>query len=60
MFYVLPDDPNCPECRARMWSRTARHTRECQTCGFVQRLKTIDEDWAHLQAEIDAEIASGG
>lgn len=58
-MFILPDDPGCPECGARLWSRTARQTRECQGCGHVQRLETLEENAERLQREIDAEIASG-
>ena len=55
---ILPEDPNCPECGARLWSRTSRQTRECQGCGHVQHLLTDREHWLRDQAEINAEIAS--
>ncbi len=58
-MYILPDDPGCPGCGGRMWSRTAPPTRECQACGFVQHLETLEEHAARHQREIDAEIASG-
>lgn len=56
---VLPEDPSCPECGARLWSRTGRQTRECQGCGHLQRLLSDEEHWLREQVEIDAEIASG-
>ncbi|MCY4501938.1 MAG: hypothetical protein OXE57_10300 [Alphaproteobacteria bacterium] len=58
-MYILPDDPGCPDCGACMWSRTAPRARECQACGFVQHLETLEEHAERLQREIDAEIASG-
>ena len=58
-MHILRDDPDCPDCGARMWSRTAPRTRECQACGFVQHLETLEENAERLQREIDAEIASG-
>ncbi len=58
-MFILPDDPGCPDCGARMWSRTAPPTRECQACGFVQHLEMLEEHAARHQREIDAEIASG-
>ena len=56
---VLPEDPNCPECGARLWSPTSRQARECQGCGHVQHLLTDIEHWLREQAEYDAEAASG-
>ncbi|MDE0408420.1 MAG: hypothetical protein OXN81_11220 [Alphaproteobacteria bacterium] len=59
MHIVLPDDPACPDCGARMLSRTAPPTRECQGCGFVQQLETLEENAERLQRDIDPEIARG-
>lgn len=58
-MFILPDDPACPDCRSRMWSRIAPLTRECQGCGFVQQFETLEEKAERLQRDIDAEIASG-
>ncbi len=56
---ILPDDPDCSDCGARMWSRRAPRARECQSCGFVQHIETLEEHAERLRHEIDAEIASG-
>ena len=58
-MYILPDDPDCPNCGAEAWTRKEGPNRKCRSCGYVQRLETDKEHWLHLQAEYDAEAASG-
>ncbi len=45
---VLPEDPRCPNCEAQTWSRTEPRARECQTCGYVQRLHHCEHSWEPL------------
>ena len=58
-MYVLPDPSACPDCSADTWMSGPYGARTCRMCGFVQPLLTGKQHWLRVQAQYDAEAASG-